>query len=155
MAHPMAAAAMLKAASKALFDEEVQKIGQRLLDARSWIILEKEYPILDVLFTSESKGKLRIRLNCTDWNELPPSVAILNEDGQHYTAAPTEATNIFHAGPHQKTGLPFICMIGSLEYHTHESHIADHWESYRNKAEHDLGSLLTKIWKGWLNGAKY
>lgn len=153
MARARAAAVMLKTVSKALFDAEVEKIGQRLLSARSWRLVSKEYPILEVEFTSSPRPAMRIRMDCPNWNEEPPSIILLDQDANPLTSLPAGVSNIFNAGPHHKTGRPFICMIGSLEYHTHESHVSDLWGNYAGKTDYDLGSILTKIWKGWLNGA--
>jgi len=46
------------------------------------------------------------------------------------------------------THLPFVCMIGTNEYHTHSSHVSDAWSQYRDSRT--LGSIVYQIQQGWL-----
>jgi len=136
-------------ASSALFEEQVAPLGGRLLSERNWTVVTARYPLLDVRFEGAGRVPMRVRMGCQGWNDQPPSVILLDADGKSLTSAPA-GSNIFHQGPHDTTKLPFVCMAGTLEYHTHPSHVGDHWDSYRNRSAYSLGEILTQIWNGWL-----
>jgi hypothetical protein len=137
-------------ASQALFEEQTTQFSGELLELRKWRMVQHSCPILDVCFEQPGRTAMRVRMMCDDWNELPPSVTLLAEDGTALPAAPTGPTGIFHQGPHPLTGHLFVCMAGIREYHTHSSHTADLWENYRTRSGYDLGGILTRIWNGWL-----
>jgi hypothetical protein len=133
--------------SEARFENDLAGVTQELCELRSWTIFEKKSPVFDVGFASPAGSRLRLRLTADSWNDLPPKIALLNWDGSPMSNKP--GSNIFHPGPHRDTGQAFICMRGSREYHTHESHVSDHWEPLRNLAEFRLGEIVTQIWNGW------
>lgn len=135
--------------SKAFFDEQTKNLaGERLLNSRGWKVNQLDYPIIDITFTREGRTTFRVRLKCDSWNESPPSIELLSEDGQYLTRLPA-GSGVLNSGPHQLSGRPFICTPGSLEYHTHTSHINDHWENYKGKPAYDLGGIITQIWNAW------
>jgi hypothetical protein len=141
---------MHKAASKVLFDAEVAKLNQRLLDIRDWQIHSGEYPILDVTFgASHSESSQRIRFTCDEWDDLPPSIQFLSPDGEPLSSLKRDPAGIINTSPHPSTGFPFVCTIGSREYHTHSSHINDHWSNYKGESGFDLGGIVTKLWRAW------
>ena len=139
---------MNETASKALFDAEVEAIPQELLDLRGWTINLKEYPTLDVSFVQGSRTG-RVKMICDNWNELPPSIVFLDSEGRELSTMGRDPAGVINVGPHPITGRPFICSVGSREYHTHTSHTADLWENYKNRSGFDLGGILTKAWKAW------
>lgn len=141
---------MNKEASRALFEEQTKGIEGDLLQARNWRLFSRTFPVLDVGFEAPGRQSFRVRMQCDDWNELPPGVALLSIEGEVLRTVPTGPPSIFHQGPHNVTGVPFVCMAGTREYHTHSSHIADLWENYKNNPGYDLGGILTRIWNGWL-----
>jgi hypothetical protein len=65
---------VLKALSKAAFDRDVGRIDPRSARMYDWMILKANYPALDVLFNHPTAAPLRLRFECTDWDELPPSI---------------------------------------------------------------------------------
>lgn len=136
----------------ARFERALAGITAELCTERGWTIHSRSYPVLDVGFTSLGGGSLRLRLQCDRWNALPPSVALLTSDGQPFPAGRTIAssTGIFHVGPHPNTRAPFVCMRGTREYHTHDSHLTDAWEALRDSPDFSLGEIVTQIWRGWL-----
>ncbi|MGI8641651.1 MAG: putative metal-binding protein [Pyrinomonadaceae bacterium] len=140
---------MHEAASKAIFDSQVGKLNERLLQLRGWVLHSTEYPILDVSFHKEPRVPLRVRLICDNWDEQPPSIQFLSLDGNLLTVIKRDPAGIINESPHPSTGRPFVCAPGSLEYHTHSSHIADLWSNYKNQSDFDLGGILTKLWSGW------
>jgi hypothetical protein len=140
---------MHEAASRALFEEEVSKIGSELLELRSWILFSKGYPILDIGFEAQNGARLRLMLVCDDWNERPPSVQFLDWEGRPLTVIQRDPAGVFNNSPHPNTGRPFVCMRGAREYHTRPSHIADAWETSRGNDKFKLGGILTQLWHVW------
>lgn len=135
--------------AKACFEADLAALPAELAEMRGWQLLERTYPILDIAFTAVQGSYLRLRMNCENWNEQPPSIALLDRSGQPITSTVASSTNIFHQGPHTNTGRPFVCMPGVLEYHTHSSHLTDHWEPRRNLPGFRLLEIVTQIWNGW------
>lgn len=140
---------MLEALSRAAFDRDVGRIDARSARMCDWTILEANYPILDVLFNHASAAPLRLRLNCTDWDELPPSIELLNGEGKHLDTAPPNVGGVFNGGAHPSTGRPFVCMRGAREYHTHSSHTTDLWDNYRGTSGMDIGGIVLQLWRAW------
>ncbi|HVS53590.1 MAG TPA: hypothetical protein VHD62_14640 [Opitutaceae bacterium] len=140
-------------ASQALFDRDVSVIP-RFAQLRGWTVHRIEFPVVDVTFVEEGRKPLRVRLVAKEWDELPPSIELLAPNGEFLQVNQTPAQGIFNPNAHGNTGRPFVCMIGTLEYHTHGSHINDHWENYRRQANRGLTDLLGQIWNGWLRAPK-
>ncbi len=113
-------------------------------------MFSRAYPLLDVAFIAAGRRTLRLQLHCEDWNELPPSIALLDVDGSLTSQPPTGPTGVFNNSAHPATGRPFICMAGAREYHTHSSHIGDHWSNYKLRSGYDLGGIVSQIWSAWL-----
>ncbi len=140
---------MHRAVSEALFQEQVMGLEGALLDERGWRVFERAFPVLDVMFDRPGRIPLRVRLLCNDWNDMPPSITLHDSQGALLTTLPT-GSGVFNSSAHPRTGRPFICMAGSLEYHTHDSHTSDHWENYRSRGGYDIGGVVTQIWNAWL-----
>ena len=136
-------------ASRALFEEEVQKLRPELLEARGWTLFAKEYPILDIGFSARDGAKIRLRLFCQEWNDRPPSVDLLDWSGQRLPAIQRDPAGVFNNSAHPQTGRPFICMKGVREYHTHPSHTGDAWEAIKGSDNFTLGGILTQLWHVW------
>jgi hypothetical protein len=140
---------VLEALSKAVFDRDVAQIDRRSARMRDWTIIEASYPVLDVVFNHPSAAPLRLRLQCDDWDELPPSIQLLSKDGQPLAAPPPNVGGVFHPGPHPATGRPFVCMRGARQYHTHFSHTTDLWDNHRGQSGNDLGGIVFQLWQAW------
>ena len=140
---------MHRLAAKALFDSDLAAVPGHLAKARHWTIHQIEFPILDCEFCHAEKPHLRLRFHCEDWNTLPPIIELLTAEGEPLTVVPGRSTSVFNNSAHPITGKPFICMQGSREYHTHNSHVRDLWEPLRNQSSMSLGGILTKIWNAW------
>lgn len=138
--------------AKALFDASIGLLDVRVLAARGWVVHSKLFPELDISFRDPSRQELRLKFRCDDWNDSPPSVALLTPDAAYLSAVPTmrSGNNIFNGGPHDHTRRPFICMIGVREYHTHPSHVGDLWSNYKALDSYTLGNIIEQIWNGWL-----
>jgi hypothetical protein len=139
---------MHRAAAKALFDKQAG-FPPVLLAERQWEILGTEFPVLDVVFNGNGRVPLRLQLHCADWSEIPPAIALLDRGGRHLAAVPRDPGGVFNPNGHPNTGRPFICMRGSLEYHTHPSHLNDPWGPLRGTSAYDLGGIVTQIWNAW------
>lgn len=140
--------------SQARFEQEVAALPAATCSARGWKIHKAVYPVLDVEFEvrdGDERPGLRLRLDCSDWDEAPPSIFLLRPDGSEVLSLmpPKTGTSVFHAGPHPSTGRPFVCMRGSREYHTHPSHTADLWENIKGTSGYDLGGIITRVWRAW------
>lgn len=140
---------MLEALSRANFDRDLALIDRRVATGRGWRIVATEFPVLDVVFNHSTATALRLRLICSDWNELPPSIELLDLSGDYLTRKPRNTDTQFHPGAHPQTNRPFVCMRGSREYHTHPQHVGDLWANYRGQPGMDLGGILFQLWRVW------
>lgn len=140
---------MHELASRALFAEGVKAIEDSVLKLRDWQLNSKDYPVLDIGFRKRGEVRLRVRLRCDDWNDLPPSIEICDAQGNLIRALPHNLGGIFNMSAHPSTGKPFICMRGSREYHTHPSHTTDAWASIKTKDAFTLGGIVTQLWRAW------
>lgn len=135
------------ALAKKRFNKDVGVLTPTFLSTKNWHCNAKEFPTLDVTFLG--KHPVRLRLTCEQWDEVAPSIEILNADGTPYTdSLPGGAYN---PGPHEKTGKPFICHPGAYEYHTHNGHLNDPWDNYRGKDGWNLIGILIQLSSFWKN----
>ncbi len=137
-------------ASKTKFDEQTRGFTENLLRVRGWKIHSIEHPVVDVEFTSLNRNGLRLRLICDNWDNDPPSIQLLSAAGDRLLSVKRDPAGVINDSRHPHTGYPFICMRGSREYHTHSSHVTDHWSNYRGKSSYDLGGILSQIWRAWM-----
>lgn len=145
---------MNEAIARELFARDAGRIPDSLLTVRNWKIYQREFPVLDVGFRGEGRTEMRVRFVAKDWNDFPPSIQLLNAEGSFLasTELPRNSGSLFNAGPHPSTSRPFICMAGSLEYHTFHSHVSDFWGNYKNRDGYSLGGIMTQLWDAWLKG---
>ncbi len=139
--------------ARASFDVETQHLTPELCGLRGWILHKADYPTLVVDFTRTQRPTLRLIVECAGFPATPPSITLANDNGVPLTEAPRTPGAQFHQGPHPLTGRPFVCMRGSREYHTHDSHVGDLWENYRGTPEFSLGGIVTQVWNAWLKVA--
>ncbi|MFK2874485.1 hypothetical protein ISP13_13155 [Dyella lipolytica] len=135
---------MHEALSKSHFEQDVEFLSERLVEAKRWIVHSKDYPHVEVTFLGSRP--LRVRLLCDNWPELPPSAILMSADGSDPKNLPG---SVFHQDAHPITGKPFICMRGFREYHTHSSHLGDRWENYRGQDGMNLPGLLVQLSSAW------
>lgn len=131
--------------AKANFDRDVKLLSPHFLAAQNWLLHSADFPIIDVTFLG---GKpLRVKLQCDQWPELPPAAELLAPDG----IAPARGLpgGVFHPDAHAQTQKPFVCMRGFREYHTHPSHLNDHWATYRAEDGMNLPGLLAQLSRSW------
>lgn len=137
-------------ASKALFDKGVT-FPDALVADRGWRLVSTTFPLLDVIFEAPQRVPLRLQFQCADWNDLPPSIILLDAAGNFSlpNGIPQFSAGVINPGPHPQTGRPFICMRGAREYHQHPSHATDLWEPLRGNSAYELGGIVTQIWRAW------
>lgn len=125
--------------------------NRKLMETRGWVVLVRAYPTLDVQFSAEGKATIRMRALCEDWDDLPPSVELLDEAGTPLPRFPQGiGHSVFNNSAHPRTKRAFLCIPGIREYHEHGSHLSDKWDNYRNKkSDYDLGAIVTRIWDAW------
>lgn len=146
---------MLSEVSKALFEEQIRGFTPKLAKTRNWVFHAIEYPIIDCEFAGDGWPGLRIHMDCTNWDERPPSIKLLTPAGELLTENMVpRGTGVFNHSQHPTTQNPFICMQGSYEYHTHPSHLKDHWEPLRSLSGYTLGEILSQIWNAWKKDRK-
>jgi hypothetical protein len=104
---------------------------------------------VDVSFNDGIRTPLRLRLRAENWNDQPPSAELLETNGALMASDRIPRGGVFNGGSHPKTKHPFVCMAGLLEYHTHPSHVSDHWENYKSRCSHNLTGILFQLWDSW------
>jgi hypothetical protein len=133
-----------EALARVNFDRDVAGFGVAA-ERFGLVIHSRAFPVVDA--TIRHSKPLRVRLRGDDWDELPPSIELLNPDGTSWSSA--VPGGVFHPGAHPNTGGPFICMRGSREYHTHPNHSNDKWEQYRGQAGMGLTGILVQLAAAW------
>ena len=136
---------MHEALARVKFDSDVADLGGVAADSCDLTVHQRAYPILDV--TVRHSRPLRLRMSAPNRDDQPPSIELLNPDGSPLPA-PIPG-GVFHPGPHPNTGRPFICMRGSLEFHTHPSHLNESWAQYRGQDGMGLIGILMQIADAW------
>lgn len=139
---------MLEAISRATFEADIARLDPAAAKRMGWTVVKAEYPIFDVIFGHPTAQPLRLRLECAQWNEVPPSVALLKTDGTDVDAAPPGGA-VFHPGHHPGTNRYFVCMRGTREYHTHPSHVQEQWAQYRETSGNDLIGIVGQLYRAW------
>ncbi|MBP2510290.1 hypothetical protein J2855_003943 [Agrobacterium tumefaciens] len=140
---------MLKVLSKAEFDRDIGRLDDRTAKKFGWRVIASTFPVFDVVFEHATARPIRLRLKCEDWDDLPPSIEILNEDGTYAIEAPPHAGSVFNGSAHPSTGRIFVCMRGAREFHTHPSHLNELWANYRGQPGIDLLGLVSQLWRAW------
>ena len=146
---------MLKEVSIALFEEQTRGFTSRLAQSRNWIFHQVKFPVIDCEFIGNGVIGLRIKMDCNDWDERPPSIELLTPEGNPLPKDQIPAgTGVYNPSPHKNTQRPFVCMRGSFEYHTHTSHINDPWPQFRGLSGYTLGEILSQLWNAWKKDRK-
>lgn len=141
---------MLTELSRAAFLRGTASLSARLATNRGWTILHCEYPVLDVIIQHATQA-LRLRFDCTGWDDVPPSIELLDEGGNHLAIVPP-CGGVFNSSQHPATGRLFVCMRGSREFHSHPGHLGEPWDDHRGKPGNDLLGLLDQLSRAWKRG---
>lgn len=99
---------------------------------QGWEFVEVKFPFLKIIF----KDEIAIIVNCRNYNLQPPSVVFA--DPKNFTLLNFQQIKNLCKGQgryildnHPVTHLPFICMQGFWEYHSHDGHLNDSWDNYK------------------------
>lgn len=160
------------AVSHAKFAAEVQAFRD-LEDEyrrRGWFLVSATFPIVTILFAATKTAPPGVvfsaRFDYTNYDAEPPSVVIVHPfTGEPYLAKDIPAPlNRTVPGPELGPGLqlqqeqnllqdygpdtvPFLCVGGVREYHSHPGHSGDPWELQRTAGAGQLARLAEIIWR--------
>ncbi|MHB2032744.1 MAG: putative metal-binding protein [Gemmatimonadaceae bacterium] len=133
---------------------------------RGWVLLDYDEDALTVELAfltraSISSGSVplavvacAVRLSYDNYDIWPPSLTFIDAIGhvpiamphvQAMQPSPTGPKNVLIA-THPETRLPFLCVPGIREYHTHPQHSGDSWLLYRSRGEGSLLTVCDRIW---------
>jgi hypothetical protein len=142
--------------SRQFFEDGTKLItgNHDLLVDRGWLVLSASYPSLIIAVKHRATSKVRVfRFICDNWNDLPPALSLIDgETGQELPGSlwPTDNASHWHGSgwspaPGINTDKPFMCMVGIREYHTHQSHVDDSWDNYKNQPGFDLPGIVVRV----------
>lgn len=127
-----------EAVSRQLFEKDVAVLSDKVAAGMNVLVNSRDFPVLDI--TINHTVSLRLRFQCDNWNDSPPSIQLLNPDGTSF--AGKMPGGIFHGGR-------FICMRGAREYHTLGGHVNDSWETYKNQEGMTIVGIFQQIKNAW------
>jgi hypothetical protein len=128
---------------------------------KGWIVEYASYPLVRVVFLVTNLrpaiAPIVAEIDFDNYDILPPSVRFLNPTthaplvdggplrivGKQFTGQGSRDVVIYN---HPQTDLPFLCIPGVREYHSHPQHNGDSWDLHRGKGEGRLFFLLHHIW---------
>lgn len=156
--------------TKRKFDREVTLLmeNREALRERGIFIEEVAFPSVYALFSvAFPVGRLVIfgvRVGFEDFNVLPPSAHFYEPVTRRPLLRPEiplplqplgdQVPNVI-VGAHPATGLPFVCLRGFKEYHTHPQHTDDPWDQYRYDGSTGTAYYcLEQIWVHITRGAQ-
>jgi hypothetical protein len=136
--------------------------NEAMYTARGWVLLNVTDLSVTVGFLVNLPVGLRtwpvmtacIRLEYDNFDLWPPSVTLVDP----FTRQPTlplvqapdevngEVRDVLVSG-HPVTGLPFLCLPGVREYHTHPQHSGDDWLLHRNAGAGNLTVICERVWR--------
>ncbi len=164
MAGPEGPALEERVARRKFRQAELLYENRNLFEARGWEIAEPRFPSLSVFFKREGVSLCGVRLELRDYDFSPPSVVLIGANGRPLTAlqlramlAPFQRSHVppsamqlalpgdandYIPGGHPITGLPFICIWGTAELHSHPQHANILWEWLRADPAYGLQRLV-------------
>lgn len=152
------------AVSAAKFEAELDAWQQNAetYRQRGWVLLGREGLNVEVAFV----GRLPladqalpvvpacIRVNFDNYDVIAPSVTFIDVFTRAPTVPPARALTweegVEHnvlINAHPDTGLPFLCLPGVREYHSHHEHSGDAWLLHRAQGAGRLAVICEHIWQ--------
>lgn len=165
------------AISRSKFDEQVGRFRELEAVQRSRGILMLEATFPRVLLAFAAPGPMRptpivfaVELNFTNYDLEPPSLKFVDpfsgvplridqlgvqfiRQGPPVEMATPQGIQMMMPQPYplvrymQPNGLPFLCLPGVREYHSHPAHSGDSWLRHRQSGEGTLGFLIDQLHK--------
>ena len=112
----------------ALLDDELVVINERL--ASMGVRAERHDD--KVLVQAPQLGNDRVLvLNAERYDGEPVGISVADPAGGVLPGSAWPPG--LYGGEHPVLGRPFVCVRGTLDYHTHPSHTNDPWERYRGR----------------------
>ena len=136
--------------ARSRFDTDIRNFGPAIAARLRILVNNAVYPRWDL--TVEHTRPLRLVLTAPEWDEKPPSIGLCKADGSPMKDG--LPGGIFNSGAHPATGLPFVCMPGSREFHTHPSHLNETWESFRGTPGKTLTGIAMQLADAWRTGVR-
>lgn len=125
-----------------------------------WDVREPRFPKLEVFFIAHGHRKIGVRLGLRNYDFQPASVTYLNPSGALFTGPIPVAVFPQPQGPpmarivyvHPLTKLPFLCVEGTWEFHTHVQHQHKRWDEFRAQLRLSdvIGRAFDAVDQGWL-----
>lgn len=128
---------------------------------RGWIMLRAEGTEVEVAFVSRisiSTGPLSvisvaILVDFSNYDLWPPSVRFIDPQTREFLPPPVaalmvqnnELRNLLING-HPETNEPFLCVVGTRQYHSHPQHSGDSWLIHRASDGGTLVSICEQVW---------
>lgn len=131
--------------SKLKFTRDVEAVRAVAGDF-GWTVARADFPVLDVVVKHPKSGRaFGFRFLCDGWDLVPPSFFV--HDPETWEPLPWERwpQGSPFGQSHTTTHKPFLCLPGIREYHTHESHLSDHWEPFRAAGKHKLVDIVLRV----------
>jgi hypothetical protein len=135
-------------------------------ERRGWLLLKEDrsIPSVELAFlagvaTSAPTGFLpvivcAVRLSYENYDLWPPSLTFIDAFSKKPARPHVRAFQSTPQGPrdvlidgHPLTGLPFLCLPGIREYHTHPQHTGDDWLLHRPLKDGTLMNVCERIWR--------
>jgi hypothetical protein len=152
--------------TKAKFERELLEFRANSAAARNAVLLgvNHEVPFVELAFISKvtmSSGSVPlpvvvacIRLTYDNYDLWPPSLLFIDMFTKEPVLPHTRAFLPTPDGPrdvlvnsHPKTNLPFLCLPGIREYHSHPQHSGDNWLLHRPAKEGSLSVTADRVWR--------
>lgn len=153
--------------SRRKYEREVTDLLSPVLDVRKqgWIVEPVGFPIVRVTFLTAHLpfpvAEFTVEMDFTNYDFLPLSVKFLHPT----TLRPLKTIAGFQMteqGPrhliiaaHPDTRLPFLCLPGVREYHTHPEHNGDAWDLHRYSKNGRLYVILERLWRFCVRPVSY
>lgn len=113
-----------------LLDSEIDLTCQAI-SANPGVRVWREGTDILVAFPADRRGASGLfSLDCARFDVDAPGVTMLDPVSRSELPLERWAPGVPHS-IHPATGKPFVCMQGVAEYHSHPSHLDDHWDRYR------------------------
>jgi len=143
-------------------DLESWRANARAYRQRGWLLLGHDDLTVDVGFLARvavGRGSMpiitvAIRLDYTNYDLWPPSLLFIDPHTGAPVMPPVRAldeiggeVNDALIDGHPDTGLPFLCLPGLREYHSHPQHSGDDWLLHRRNGAGNLHVVCDRVWR--------
>lgn len=95
-----------------------------------------------------------VRLTYENYDLWPPSLTFIDAFTRQPSRPHVRAFMPMDEGPrdvlidaHPDTGLPFFCVAGIREYHSHPQHTGDSWLLHRALSEGSVSTVCDRVWR--------